>query len=232
MRRTSPLWLIAALACSRETDERGPRVLTPTGGDSAGWHAVAVPALGLELRYPASHVRAVLDRSTRACTTVPSLPGEPWDSVGADTLVVANAPSSFDSIAIAMGFDVKPNGYWHREDTLHGTAWAGVDSLRVGPWRVLTARAENAIYFDDMTYEPEPGDPPDARMPPDPVWQERFVAVAPAGDRCAIVLAWRGHVVRASKEGYEAGKWPPELLRAFLERATITSKPGGERSRQ
>lgn len=225
MRHTGLLGVACVLACSPGGDAPPHGVLTATPGDSAGWLAVRVPTLGLELQYPVSHVRAAVNRWTSECRAVPTLPAAPLDSAGADTLIITSAPASFDTVAKAMGFDPQPDGYWHRLDTAYGHAWSGVDSTRVPPWRALYALTETAIYFDDMTYEPGPDDSPDARMSPDPVWQARFVAVAPGPRGCSVVLAWRGHVVRQSKEGADAGRWSPELFAVFLSRATLPSEP-------
>src|SRR5687768_1623266 len=70
--------LLTALACARGGDEAASRVLASTPGDSAGWRSVSVPALGLRLQYPESHVRAVVDQSTRDCPSVPRLPAAAW----------------------------------------------------------------------------------------------------------------------------------------------------------
>src|SRR5919108_3760961 len=216
-------WLfVMATACAREGND-APRVLASTPTDRPGWRSVSVPTLGLTLEFPESDVRGVVDRSTRECSSVPTLPGLGWDSASADTLVIATAPKSFDSIARAMGFEPYAGGYEGAVDTLGGAEWTEVDSLRIGPWHALTALRHIKVYFDDMQYEPKPGDDPDARMSPDDVSQARFVAVATGPGRCAIVLAWRGHMVRASKER-DVARWPPEVLRAFLERARIAPK--------
>lgn len=232
MRAIAVLGVASLISCSPSGRATAPRVLAASPGDSAGWLAVSAPALRLQLQYPVSHVRAVVDEWSQDCRAVPRLPSTPFDSARADTLIIASAPANFDTVAKAMGFDPAPDGYWHRLDTAYGHAWSGVDSMRVGSWRALYALTETAIYFDDMTYEPAPGDSPDARMPPDPVWQARFMAVAPGPRGCSVVLAWRGHVVRQSREGSDAGRWPPELLAAFLTRATVASKPGAAGFRQ
>jgi hypothetical protein len=220
-------WLFLVVGCGREGNDREPRIVSSMPTARPGWRAVSLPRLGLQLEFPESHVRGVVDRSTRDCSTVPSLPGFEWDSVSADTLVVTTAPRGFDSIAAAMGFEATAGGYEGAVDTLGGAEWTEVDSLRIGPWQALTAVRHAPTYFEDMQYEPKPGDPPDARMPHDEMLQARFVAAAAGPSRCAIVLAWRGRIVRASKDGHASAEWPRDLLGRFLERAII-AKPSSE----
>jgi len=241
MRR--PFFLcVLAVACSRA---KAPNMET-AHTDSAGWRYVQVQGSRVSFRYPTSHVRSVIDRSSADCGSSESIYGEEPDSAVDGAIVVSSAPANFDSVAHRFGFE-RPNiapalrcdesgkcgavGPWQPARGDQWFAAAVADSIHVGAWRGLIGTMTILGYFNDIPDSlRSPDDDPDATFPKESLYQTRFFALAPVSQECAVVISWRGEPVSEYHGGIEAASWDTALIRHMFSGARVGSSAGQRRT--
>ena len=228
-----------ATGCGASDRAGGAAAVVVERPDSAGWRFARLRGLDLALRYPVSRVGEVRDQSAGGCDSLPPLFAAHPDTTQDGMLIAARGPADFRRVAEAAGFEREtrpPNvvctgdgcdlEHWVvREDgPLYAQDYA--EALAGGPWRGLIGVAGFAGYWDDEEPDsgpPEPADTverpedeADVRASPEPVYQARWFALAPAAGGCAVVLAWRGALVRETRGGEAAATWDSATIGHLL----------------
>jgi len=151
--------------------------------------ACAAPEQRTPVTVPVEgHVVAVLNRWQPRCPMPQPVYATTWDSTLADTAVILSAPLHADSIAKLFNVSREPDGLlWYDSEGRGGEPMTGTDSLRVGPWQVVTGAYASMSYPDDIDIPMDES----GRGSPEHWRQSWFYGFAPTSAECAVVVAWR-----------------------------------------
>jgi hypothetical protein len=239
--------LIAGVLAACAPSDRAGDEAVAMRPDSAGWRFVRLAAAGLVVRYPLGRVRAVRDQSVARCDSMPPLLAAHPDTTQNGVLTVATGPDDFERVARAAGFERElraPNVVctgdgcdqerWVVRDD--GPFWGReyANQLTAGPWRGLLGVVVSAGYWDEDDPARAPpaqadtvrdeDDVPDVRALPEEIFQARWFVMASRDDGCAVVLGWRGDVVRATRGGEAAATWDSATVHHLLEGTSLRDR--------
>jgi len=164
---------------------------------------------------PGGPVTAVVDRWQPECVALASPFPVAWDSAFADTALILSAPLNHDSIASVFGVRRALDGrLWHTYDGGDYSPDVETESVMVGKWQVYAGEFAQQILPSDIDVPMENG-----RVLNEHWRQSWFFGFAPAGPRCAVVVAWRSLPVGSYRgPRYSEREVLPESLTALFSR--------------